>query len=187
MFDAVLGDLAGTALEGVFNANQADKNRDFQRVLSNTSHQREVKDLEAAGLNPVLSARYGGASTPSGSTASVSAPHLGSTITNARVAKKNIEHLDAQIAATNAQTLKTGAETRIQGMIGNAMQKVGGVPLGAAAAGLGLVGGAAGGMARLMKSGKSRVTEFLHHLPAKPGRPSVRVKSFGKPFDGVVK
>lgn len=51
-----------------FNAQQAQNQMDFQERMSNTSHQREVKDLIAAGLNPVLSAN-GGASSPSGSSA----------------------------------------------------------------------------------------------------------------------
>ena len=53
-----------------FSAEQAEINREYQERLSNTAHQREVADLIAAGLNPVLSSKYGGASTPSGASAS---------------------------------------------------------------------------------------------------------------------
>lgn len=53
-----------------FSAKQAQLNRDFEERMSNTSYQRAVKDLEAAGLNPLLAYLNGGASTPSGSAAS---------------------------------------------------------------------------------------------------------------------
>lgn len=58
-----------TAANNMFNAEQVQKQMDFQERMSSTAHQREVKDLIAAGLNPVLSAN-GGASTPSGASAS---------------------------------------------------------------------------------------------------------------------
>ena len=53
-----------------FSAQQAAENRAWQERMSNTAHQREVADLVAAGLNPVLSSKYGGATTPGGASAS---------------------------------------------------------------------------------------------------------------------
>lgn len=69
-----------------FNAAEAQKNRDWQQMMSDTAHQREIKDLQAAGLNPVLSAMGGnGAAVTSGATASgvTSAGAKGDTDTSA--------------------------------------------------------------------------------------------------------
>lgn len=80
-----------------FNAEQIQNQMDFQERMSSTAHQREVKDLVAAGLNPILSAN-GGASTPSGGAASAD------TSTAALKAQQEMQRMQigAQIAMNEA-------------------------------------------------------------------------------------
>lgn len=59
MADYVDAVLQQSSLNSAWAADQAQMNRDWQEYMSGTSHQREVNDLIAAGLNPVLSANSG--------------------------------------------------------------------------------------------------------------------------------
>lgn len=101
------------------NAEQADKQMQFQERMSNTAHQREVKDLKEAGLNPILSAN-GGSSTPGGAQAvmgnagaelSKGLSNASATALQALQLKSEMDQREANVALTTA---KVGTELKQQ-------------------------------------------------------------------------
>jgi small-conductance mechanosensitive channel len=76
---------------------------DFQERMSNSAYQRQVKDMESAGLNPMLAyVKGGGASSPSGSMA---------TYQNPASVGVSSALSSAQVSQTHAQTKQTSAQT----------------------------------------------------------------------------
>lgn len=64
--------------QAAYNAEQAQIQRDWQERMSNTAYQRAMKDMEKAGLNPILAYSQGGAQVPGGATAQVSGTNMSS-------------------------------------------------------------------------------------------------------------
>lgn len=109
-----------------FNADEAQKNRDFQEQMSNTQYTRAAADMKNAGLNPILAAGSS-AGNLSGSAASIGTPtapaipnKLGNAVSTAlstmqlKAALDNMTEQNKNISADTdlktAQQIKTDME-----------------------------------------------------------------------------
>lgn len=122
LFDGIGGDLISGGISGVGqaiandqNRKEARKNRAFQLHMSSTAYQRAMADMKAAGLNPMLAYKMGGASTGSGAQAQLE--NVGEKVTNsalaARELKKNIEATNSIIELNKAQTAASQAKAAL--------------------------------------------------------------------------
>lgn len=120
-----LGDLAGGLISGGLgylgtqsansaNVGMSQAQMSFQERMDNTKYQRAVKDLQAAGLNPMMAYGNMSAGTPSGSVGPAQQSALSSAVegfnrtrgTTADVTSKSVQNklLEEQVKQANATT-----------------------------------------------------------------------------------
>lgn len=106
--------LLGGLMSNEANEDQASANQAFQERMSNTSYQRGMADMRAAGLNPMLAFSQGGASVPTGSMARLENPFAAASQAYSQNVAAEASTSSANAANVQAETAKRIGDASIE-------------------------------------------------------------------------
>ena len=89
----------GQSSANAWNAEEAEKNRQWQEQMRATQYQTAVKDMQTAGLNPMLAYQQGGAGNLSGAVSAPAQNALGQFVSSALQARQlngQLEQMEEQ-------------------------------------------------------------------------------------------
>jgi len=127
MFDSIISGISqkgANVQQYKYGVRERNEQEEFHKHMARTSHQREMKDLYDAGLNPILSAKYGGSGGASSTTAAQypnKSPAEGVQVA-AQIAnlKEDTRQKSSQADLNSATADKTRVETVIPRIKSNA-------------------------------------------------------------------